>query len=195
MTRTSIICEGEIAVGANVTYFEAPGKSNTEETLRLAIEAAQEKGLSRIVVASTTGATARRAAEMVEGTDITLVIVPHQFGWKDEPEFDLDLVPELEGQGHVFYAATMPFHTGDFYGNEAGTAMANILRVFGQGTKVCIEIGLMAADGGHVTQDEECVLVAGTGRGADTAMVATAAPTMRLGEFTVHEILCRPLVR
>ncbi|MEA3401019.1 MAG: pyruvate kinase alpha/beta domain-containing protein [Armatimonadota bacterium] len=180
---------------SQITYFEQAGKQNTDETLELAIAAARERGLSTIVVASTTGATARRAAEMVEGTDVSLVVVPHQFGWKDEPEFDLDLVPELEEQGHTFYAATMPFHTGDFYGNEAGTAMANILRTFGQGTKVCIEIGLMAADGGHVTQDEECVLVAGTGRGADTALVATAAPTMRLGDFKVHEILCKPLPR
>ncbi|MFW6156882.1 MAG: hypothetical protein ACOC7J_06160, partial [Armatimonadota bacterium] len=112
-----------------------------------------------------------------------------------EPEFDLDLVPELEEQGHIFHAATMLFHTADFYGNGACTAMANILRTFGQGTKVCMEIGLMAADAGHVTEDEECVLVAGTGRGADTAIVATAAPTMKLGSFRVHEILCRPVQR
>ncbi len=180
---------------AETTYFEKPGKGNTDEALRLAIGAAQERGLSRIVVASTTGDTARKAAEMVSGTDITLVVVPHQFGWKDEPEFDLDLVPELEEQGHIFHAATMLFHTGDFYGTEAGRAMANILRVFGQGTKVCVEIALMAADAGHVTPDEECVLVAGTGRGADTAMVATAAPTMKLGDFKIHEILCRPAQR
>lgn len=178
-----------------MTHFEKPGKGNMDETLRIAIEAAKEKGLSKIVVASTTGGTARAAAEMVEGTGITLVVVPHQFGWKDEPEFDLDLVPELEEQGHIFHAATMLFHTSDFYGNDACRAMANILRVFGQGTKVCIEIGLMAADAGHVTQEEECVLVAGSGRGSDTAMVATAAPTMKLGEFKVHEILCRPVQR
>ncbi|MGI5817281.1 MAG: pyruvate kinase alpha/beta domain-containing protein [Armatimonadota bacterium] len=177
------------------TYFEQPGKGNTDETLRLAIDVAQARDLSTIVVASTTGSTARRAAELVEGTEITLVIVPHQFGWRDEPEFDLDLVPELEEKGHRFHPATMLFHTGDFYGTEAGRAMANILRTFGQGTKVCVEIGLMAADAGHVTQAEECMLVAGTGRGADTAIVATAAPTMKLGEFKVHEILCRPVQR
>jgi hypothetical protein len=182
-------------VQIDTTHFEQAGKTNTDETLQRALDAAKEKGLSTIVLASTTGATAQEAAEMVEGTDISLVIVPHQFGWKDEPEFDLDIVPELEEQGHTFHAATMLFHTGEFYGNDACTAMANILRTFGQGTKVCIEIALMAADAGHVTQDEECVLVAGTGRGADTAIVATAAPTMKLGDFKVHEILCRPVQR
>ncbi len=176
-------------------HFETAGKGNTEDTLRRAIDVAKAKGLSRIVVASTTGDTARAAAEMVEGTDLTLVIVPHQFGWKDEPEFDLELVPWLEERGHTFHAATMLFHTGEFYGNDACRAMANILRTFGQGTKVCMEIGLMAADAGLVTQEQECVLVAGTGRGADTAIVATAAPTMKLGDFKVHEILCRPVQR
>lgn len=182
-------------MSGNIAYFEQVGRDNTEQALKLAIEAASERGLSTLVIASTTGATARTAAGMVEGTDIRLVIVPHQFGWKDEPEFDLDLVPELEGQGHVFHAATMLFHTDDFHGTGAPRAMANVLRTLGQGTKVCIEIGLMAADAGHVTQDEECVLVAGTGRGADTAMIATAAPTMKLGDFKVHEILCKPLLR
>lgn len=180
---------------SETTHFDRPGKSNTEDTLRLAIDTAQHRGLSRIVLASTTGDTAQKAAEMLDRTDVTLVVVPHQFGWKDEPEFDLDVVPVLEEQGHIFHAATMLFHTGEFYGNDACTAMANILRTFGQGTKVCMEIALMAADAGHVTQDEECVLVAGTGRGADTAIVATAAPTMKLGDFRVHEILCRPVQR
>ncbi len=178
-----------------ITYFEQTGQQNTEETLKLAVAAAQERGLSTIVLASTTGATARRAAEMVRGTEITLVVVPHQFGWKDEPEFDMSLVPQLQEEGHIFHAATMPFHTNQFHGTDSPSAMANVLRTLGQGTKVCIEVGLMAADAGHVTQDEECVLVSGTGRGADTAMIATAAPTMRLGEFRVHEILCKPLLR
>lgn len=180
---------------SEIVYFEATGKDNTEATLELAVSAAKERGITTMVVASTTGYTAMEAAKRVEGAGIKLVIVPHQFGWKDEPEFDLSLVPELEAQGHVFYAATMPFHTGDFHGSGAPTALANVLRTFGQGTKVCIEIGLMAADGGHVGPDQECVLVAGTGRGADTALVATAASTMRLGQFKVHEMLCKPILR
>jgi len=182
-------------VQSQITYFEQPGKENTEATLKLALAAAKQQGISTLIVASTTGYTAMEAAKRVEGTGIKLVVVPHQFGWKDEPEFDLSLVPKLEEQGHVFYAATMLFHTGDFHGSGAPTAMANILRTFGQGTKVCIEIGLMAADGGQVSPGEECILVAGTGRGADTAMVATVASTMGLGNFKVHEILCKPMLR
>ena len=178
-----------------ITYFDQWGKDNTAVTLDLAVAAAKEHGIATIVLASTTGYTAMEAAGRVEGTGIKLVVVPHQFGFADEFEFDLSLVPKLEEQGHAFYAATMPFHTSDFHGTDAPTALANVLRTFGQGTKVCIEIGLMAADGGHVSPDEECILVAGTGRGADTAMIATVAPTMRLSDFKVHEILCKPILR
>jgi len=182
-------------MGQQITYFDRPGKDNTAATLDLAVAAAKQRGISTIVVASTSGYTAVEAARRVEGAGIKLVVVPHQFGFADEFEFDLSLVPKLEEQGHVLHVATMPFHTSGFHGTDAPTALANILRTFGQGTKVCIEIGLMAADGGHVGPDEECILVAGTGRGADTAMIATAAPTLRLGNFKVHEILCKPILR
>jgi hypothetical protein len=39
----------------------------------------------------------------------------------------------------------------------------------------------MACDGGCIRIGEKVIAVAGTGSGADTALVATAAPTSRLG--------------
>jgi hypothetical protein len=71
--------------------------------------------------------------------------------------------------------------------------MANLLRTFCQGMKVCVEITLMAVDGGHVGSGEPVVVVAGTGRGADTAVVALGAPSTRLTELHVTEIICKPL--
>lgn len=178
----------------SITYFEEPGKQNTEETLRLAVEAARREGLRTIVVASTTGFTAVKAAEMVQDDDIRLVVIPHQYGFAAECEFDLDLVPQLEEQGHCVHFGTMLFHTDALYGNNAPTALANILRTFGQGTKVCLEILLMAADAGLVSLEEKVVAVAGTGRGADTAMTATPATTQHLKQLAIHRILCKPLL-
>ena len=43
--------------------FEKQGRQNTEAALKLAIEAAREEGIHKIVVASTTGATAKKLAE------------------------------------------------------------------------------------------------------------------------------------
>jgi hypothetical protein len=88
----------------------------------------------------------------------------------------------------------MLFHTTDFYGTSAPQAMANLLRTFGQGTKVCLEILLMACDGGCIKIGEKVIAVAGTGSGADTALVATAAPTSRLGSLRIHEIICKPVM-
>jgi hypothetical protein len=58
--------------------------------------------------------------------------------------------------------------------------------------KVCVEIIIMAVDGGKVDTGEEVVVVAGSGRGADTAVVALAAPSTRLGELHITEIICKP---
>jgi hypothetical protein len=61
--------------------------------------------------------------------------------------------------------------------------------------KVCLEILLMAADGGMVDRGEKVIVVAGTGRGADTAVLATASTSNRIKEVRIHEILCKPLLQ
>jgi len=88
----------------------------------------------------------------------------------------------------------MLFHTDGLYGTNAPTALATILRTFGQGTKVCLEILLMAADGGLISRGEKVIAIAGTGRGADTAFLATASTSNRLKEVRIHEILCKPIL-
>ncbi len=179
---------------ATITYFEETGAANTDAVLALAKQRAQDTGVERIVIASTTGATARKAAAAFAGTNVKLVIVPHQYGFRDEPAFDINLVPELEQAGHRVHWATMLFHTDGLYGTNAPTALATILRTFGQGTKVCLEILLMAADGGLISRGEKVIVVAGTGRGADTAFLATASTSNRLKEVRIHEILCKPIL-
>lgn len=72
--------------------------------------------------------------------------------------------------------------------------MANLLRAFGQGTKVCIEIIMMACDGGCVDIGEKVIAVAGTGSGADTAVLATAAPSTKITSLRIHEIICKPIL-
>jgi hypothetical protein len=87
----------------------------------------------------------------------------------------------------------MLFHTGELYGSQTTTLMANLLRIFGQGTKVCVEIIMMATDGGCLEPGEKVIAVAGTGRGPDTAFAASAAPSTRLGALGLHEIICQPV--
>jgi len=178
---------------AKVVYFEQPGEEHTDETLRLALEWARAHDVKKMVVASTRGNVARTAAERVAGTGIQLIVVPIQYGYFEVNRFPRDLVSALEAQGHKVHFATMPFHTEDLYGSNAPKAMANLLRIFGQGTKVCVEIALMAADAGLVGMGERVITVAGTGRGADTALVITGATTHNLRDMRVNEIICRPI--
>jgi len=180
-------------VEEKIVYFERGGRANTEETLRLAVERAQARGIGTMVLASTTGDTARLAVEAVAGTGLRLVVIPHQYGFSDTQRFPAELVDELERQGHRVHFGTMLFHTEGFYGVGAPETMAILLRTICQGMKVCVEIVLMAADGGLVSRGEQVVAVSGTARGADTAVVAIASTSTALHDLHITEMICKPL--
>ena len=180
-------------MNGTIVYFEKPGPTNTDQTLRLAVDEAKRRGMTKIIVSSTRGSTARRVAALVAGTGISIIVVPHQYGFTDRQLFPLELVAALERQGHTVHFGTMLFHTDRLYGSGTPEAMAMILRTICQGMKVCVEIVLMAADGGHVAPGEEVIVVSGTRRGADTAVVAIASTSQKLHDLHITEILCKPL--
>ena len=74
-------------------------------------------------------------------------------------------------------------------------AVAEALRsLFGQGTKVCVEVTIMAADAGAIPCGDgvEVVAVAGTGYGADTACVVRPAHMNSFFNFEIREMLAMP---
>ena len=79
------------------------------------------------------------------------------------------------------------------YTYTIGDIIANTLYIFGQGMKVACEIALMAADSGLVRTDEDVISIAGTGHGADTALVLSPVNTHNFFDLKVKEILCKPL--
>lgn len=177
-----------------ITYFEDLKPENTEITLGLAKERATTLGIGKLILASTTGTTARKALAFFAGSGMRLIVVPHQFDFKrKENPFPQELVKTLRDAGHEVHFGTMLFHTGDLYGATTPVVMANLLRCFSQGVKVCFETVLMAADAGLVASGEKIIAVAGTGRGADTALVMQAASSQHLRNLRVNEILCKPL--
>ncbi|HJX36219.1 MAG TPA: pyruvate kinase alpha/beta domain-containing protein [Dehalococcoidales bacterium] len=176
-----------------IVYFEKPGVGNTEETLRLVIERAKARGITKIVIASTRGDTARLAAERLTGTGITMVVIPHQYSSGREQRFPLELKESLEKQGHHVHFATSLFATENLYGSSIPRVMAFLLRTFSQGMKVCVEMILMVVDGGLVASGEQVIAIAGSGRGADTAVVAVAASSRNLPDLHITEIICKPL--
>lgn len=204
-----------MSVKRTTVYFHRPGKENTEETLRIALEAARDREIDTIVVSSTTGWTALKALEIFKGSDLKLVVVTHQTGYRAP---GVQLMPRetrrmLEDAGVVVVTSTDVLTGGVDMGisrqrppREAPlearlpwivppipTIIAHTLRLFSQGVKVCVEIAMMAADAGVVPVDKPVVTVAGSHAGSDTAMVITPASSNRIRDLKIHEILAKPL--
>jgi len=178
---------------SKITYFEEMGAQNTEAAFELVKERLEHIKVRKLVIASTTGETARKALDFFGGTGVQLVIVPHQFGFRKENRFPQELVEELHAAGHRVHFGTMLFHTDDLYGSSAPSLIANVLRCFSQGVKVCFEIVMMAADAGLLAEGETVIAIAGTGMGSDTAMSMRAASSHHMRKMRVHEIICKPL--
>jgi hypothetical protein len=82
--------------------------------------------------------------------------------------------------------------TNKFGGLYPGGIVAQTFRTFGQGTKVCLEIGAMAADAGAIPWGKEIVAIGGSGQGADTAVVLLPAHAKTFFDTQVLEIICKP---
>ncbi|HPB71075.1 MAG TPA: hypothetical protein PKX61_10440, partial [Syntrophales bacterium] len=72
--------------------------------------------------------------------------------------------------------------------------MAFTLRTFGQGTKVAVEISLMAADAGLVRTDEDVIAVGGTVSGCDTALLLQPANSAHVLDLKIREVIAKPSV-
>ena len=193
--------------------FEKPGKEHTEETLRAALEAAKERGIDTVVVSTTTGTTGEKAVEVFKGSRIKLVFVTHQSGYRGS---GIQLVPaetrkKLEKTGTVVTCTDVLTGGVDvgmgrqrpevsepqqgslpFIVPPVNVLVANTLRLFSQGVKVCAEVAMMAADCGAVQVGKPVVCVAGSHAGADTAMVISPAESNRMRDLKLHEILVKP---
>jgi hypothetical protein len=176
-----------------IVYFEKPGQENTQAVFDVVDGALSELGIRKVVVASTRGDTARYAMDRYKGQDIRLIVVPHQYGFGPEQRFPQDLIERARKEGHEVYFGTMLFHQEKVFGQGPAQWVANFLRAFCQGIKVCVEILLMAGNAGLVEEGEQVVVVAGTGRGADTALVMTGATSGNLKGMHISRILCKPL--
>ncbi len=179
---------------SRVVYFEERKPENTDVTFRLVQEKLQTPGIKKLVIASTTGATARKAVDFFKDSSVKLIVVPHQFDFRRKVNpFPPELVRSLRDSGHEVHFGTMLFHTGGLYESSVPVVMGNLLRCFSQGVKVCFEIVLMVTDAGYAASGEKLIAIAGTVRGSDTALVMQAASSQHLNKLRVHEIICKPL--
>ncbi|MBI3930558.1 MAG: hypothetical protein HY325_00895 [Chloroflexi bacterium] len=182
-----------------IVYFEKVGRENTETTLSIAKARAEELGIQTIVVASTYGDTAARAVEVFEG--FRVIVVSHVTGHRDPDthEFTAENRQKVESKGVPILSAAHAFTGGvnvamrrKFNMYLLGDVIASVLRIFGQGMKVVCEVALMAADAGLVRTDENVIVISGSGRGADTAVVLKPVNSINFFDLKIQEILCKP---
>lgn len=181
---------------SRVLYFEESGKANTDATLRLVRERAAALGIKQIVVASSHGYTARRAAEIFAGLDVEIIAVTICAGYEDLG-WTMSAAERQTLEGLGIKVLTTMHALGDDVSHALGSHAANhsvreTLYRFCQGMKVAVEVALMAADAGLLDMTQEIIAVAGTGEGADTALVLKPAYPRKFGELEILELLAKP---
>jgi uncharacterized protein len=183
-----------------VVYFQEKGPDNTDRALDIALEASRERNISRIVVASSTGSTALRLRKKA-GASLEMIAVTYCAGssYAEEVEEFNRNRERIEEEGiHIVRGLHALSGTERAFEHRYKTALmplnivADTLRMFCHGVKVCVEISIMAAEHGFLAVDEDVVAVAGSGHGADTALVLRPAYAARMFETRIRALLCMP---
>lgn len=186
-------CEGE-----DMVYFDSAREDNTERTLQITKDEALKRGIRYVVVASTSGNTGLRAAQILQNTGIKLVVVAHSTGHRKAGQqlMDMEIKKQIENVGGIVFIGTDAL-TGFTHAMRErerfseGTLISDTLRMFGQGMKVCVEIVAMASDANLLPVDD-VISVAGTAKGADTSVIIGANSTNQFFSIKVREILAKP---
>ena len=180
-------------------YYDKPGKENTKKTVELAINKAREKGIKHIVVASNSGDTIDFFKDV---EDLNIICVSHSYGYPVAGKNDMliEKREELEKSGikvltttHVLSGAERGL-SSKFGGAYPVEIIAHTLRMFGQGTKVCVEIAVMAVDSGLIPYMEPVIAIGGTGRGADTSIIIRTSHASSILDTKIDEIICKPVI-
>jgi len=178
-------------------YFDAPGKENTLATLQQGYARGQALGITEVVLATTSGETALTALGVFTGFQI--IAVTYHCGFN--APFQSMMPPEnrerLEAAGVRIVQATHALsgiersvakkHSGVY----PALIIADALKLFGQGTKVAVEVAVMAADAGVLTGGD-IVAIGGSSRGADAALIVAPAHQNNFFDLKVREVVCKP---
>jgi hypothetical protein len=159
-----------------VEYFESSGAQNTDKTLELARQYAQQNGVKTLVMACTRGYTSGRAMELCPGLNLIAVGI----GRDRFPEKEIE---RFQSVGSVVFSREIE--------SEYPSDMQTAFRRFGQGTKVAVQVVVLAVRAGLVDEGETVIGIGGSSHGADTAMVIKAS--WGYPDVHISEILCKPL--
>jgi len=193
-----------------ITYFKYCGEINTEKVLYAAKKRSKELGINKVIIASETGRSALKTIEVFRDTNIKIIVVTHYPAttWGPKGNIPIGLMRKeyskireklLENgvkiiQGTRLFAPASRSINWDYPTPE--NIIDKTLELFGAGTKIAIEVAVMATDTGVVDEGEEIVSCAGTYKGLDTALVVKTVYSMNfLKHFEVKEIIAKPRCR
>lgn len=184
-------------------YFDNPGPENTSDAAVFAIERAEELGIKKVVVASSSGKTALEFQKSISGTDIELIVVTHVVGFTQPGvwEFPKDLAERMESEGvriikgtHALSGLERAISRNAKLGGSSRTEVVaeTLRRTVAIGLKVAVECTLIAADQGIVSPEEEIIAAGGTAEGCDTVCVIKPSHTASYFSLQVREIVAMP---
>jgi uncharacterized protein len=181
-----------------IVYFEDGGPENTDALIDAVKEALIDLGVRKVVVASTSGDSAVRVAEKLEGTGVKIVAVGHQSGFPVPGQRFSDVnVDRLRSLGADVCLGTDVLTNSVRQRERLGasplsiiTQMLSTLRM-----KVNVEVVLKATDGGFLAPGERVVSLAGSHSGLDTAIVFEAQDSAKILDLKIGEIIAIPLSR
>lgn len=185
-----------------ILLFEEAGPHNTDAVLQIARERALALGIRQVVVASSRGETARKAHAVLAPLGVKVIAVSICEGW-NSPEGDQMAMPaeikaELTRMGVTVHTGVQALGgslgEGIGEGNCAERIVSTTLRRFCQGMKVAVECTLMAAAAGLLDMNQEVIAIAGTGRGADTAIICKPANPFNFKKLEIREVLAKPRI-
>ena len=180
-----------------VDYFDQAGEKNTERCLQIV------EGLTAtyedVVVASTSGETGLKFARKL-GKKTNLIVVTHAFGTRQKNEIEISSqvrqrIEEFGGKvftGTILTSSLEKSFVTEFKGIYPTVIIAETLRRFGQGTKVCAEIVMEGCDAGLIKEGKDVIAVAGTDSGSDTVCLIQSSSSRRFLDLKIKEILAKP---
>lgn len=185
-------------INSSIVYFEQNGRENSSRVIELVKQRANELGISTVLIASTTGYSGCMAVKELAG--LKVIVVSHVAGYAgpNTQELTDENRAVIESGGGKILTAQHGFagvnrairrKTETYQPNEI---IADVLRIFGSGMKVMLEIAMMAADAGLVETGRPVIAIAGTHRGADSAVVVVPQNSDYFFDLKVPEIICLP---
>ncbi len=181
----------------SVRYFDEPGETNTRETVAAAVERARALGIRQVVIATSHGTTGLVARSMfpadIKVVGVTIAAAFCREGWvmsDDERRRLTDAGVTVLTAMHALGDDVSEAMSGG--GWSANRIVRETLYRFSQGMKVAVEVALMAAEAGLLDMNSDVIAIAGTGSGADTALVLKPAYAREFSRLKIREILAMP---